>query len=360
MTAVATNLVFEGAVRMQLHRWLRRRLRHDVVILTYHGFTAAPRTTGVRNFHGKHVAASHFRRHLEYLRRHHTVVSLTELVRGIVGAATLPPRSVHITIDDGYRSTWSIAFPLLRELRLPASLFIATDFVGRKRALWPDRVEHAVATTTATRLAARVGTEVVSLELGSEAARITACRTLFARLSVLDPDDLAASVEDLERRAGRALDLEGGDDMFAPLRWEDVIEMQASGWVEVGSHSVTHPSLARCARDRQAEEIAASKGIIEASTGRRCDVFCYPHGQPGDFDESTKELVRRHGYRAGLTAIPGVNGERADPYALRRFTVTETEPFATFLMKMYGVVDGASRAKRAVRAAVGGGHARAR
>lgn len=269
MTVAATNLVFEGAVRLQLHRWLRWRLRHDVVILTYHGFTAAPRRTGVWNFHGKHVATVRFRRQLEYLRRHHSIVSLTDLVRGLAGEAPLPPRAVHVTIDDGYRSTYTVAFPLLRELGVPASLFVPTDFVGRKRALWPDRVEHALATTTAARLDARAGGERVGLELGNEAMRIAACRTLFTRLTTMDGEDLATTVDAIERQTQRSLDTDGGDDMFAPLAWEEINEMQASGWIEVGSHSVSHPILTRCSGDRQAEEIGASKAIIEKATGRR-------------------------------------------------------------------------------------------
>jgi peptidoglycan/xylan/chitin deacetylase (PgdA/CDA1 family) len=41
----------------------------------------------------------------------------------------LPRKSVVITIDDGFRSAYTIGFPVLREFGFPATLFVYTDFV---------------------------------------------------------------------------------------------------------------------------------------------------------------------------------------------------------------------------------------
>jgi peptidoglycan/xylan/chitin deacetylase (PgdA/CDA1 family) len=341
----ATDFVFDGAVRLHVDRWLRHRLRRDVVILTYHGFSATLQRSGVRNFHGKHVAADAFRRQLEYIKRHHSVLSLTDLLSALAGERELPPRPVMITVDDGYRSTYTVAFPLLRELQIPASVFVTTDFVGGRRPLWPDRIEHALAETKAS--------TVGGFALRTDAERIAACRAWFDRVDRMTTPDALAAVQSIEAEAGCALSPDG-DPMFAPLRWDDLLEMRRSGWVEIGSHSVTHPLLARCDRVAQEKEITASRAEIEAMTMGPCDVFCYPGGQPGEFDETTKTLVRAAGYLAALTTIPGINSTATDPYELRRFTITDTEPFSTFVMKMYGVLNAASRVKAAVRAAMPG------
>jgi peptidoglycan/xylan/chitin deacetylase (PgdA/CDA1 family) len=345
MTAVA-DAVFDGAVRMQVDRWLRHRVRHEIVIVTYHGFSATPERSGVRNFHGKHVAAGVLRRQLEYLKRHHSLLSLTDLLAALAGQRDLPPRPAMVTVDDGYRSTYTIAFPLLRELAIPAAVFVTTDFVGGRRTLWPDRIEHALATTTAP--------VVGGFALRNDAERTAACRAWFDRIGGMATADALGAVESIEEEAGCRLDA-ARDPMFAPLSWDHLGEMRRSGLVEIGSHSVTHPLLARCDRGEQEREIAASKREIETMTDGRCDVFCYPGGQRGEFDDTTKAVVRGAGYRAALTTIPGVNPVSTDPFELRRFTISDTEPFATFVMKMYGVVNAASRVKAAVRAAIAGG-----
>ena len=47
----------------------------------------------------------------------------------------LPQRSVVITIDDGYKSVYDIAFPVLKQYGFTASLFIYTDFVAGGSAM---------------------------------------------------------------------------------------------------------------------------------------------------------------------------------------------------------------------------------
>ncbi|MEM9383927.1 MAG: polysaccharide deacetylase family protein [Pseudomonadota bacterium] len=96
----------------------------SVPVLCYHRFgTPSSRLT---------VTPAQFRAQLAYLRDHgYRVVHLEEALAFLTGDGTLPPRSVVITIDDGYPSTYSVAFPLLREFDFPATVFVYSDFVGR-------------------------------------------------------------------------------------------------------------------------------------------------------------------------------------------------------------------------------------
>jgi peptidoglycan/xylan/chitin deacetylase (PgdA/CDA1 family) len=68
---------------------------------------------------------------LEYLRDndYHTI-SLAELYAFLTYQKAIPLRSVVITIDDGYRSIYDIAYPLLKEFGFTATFFVYTDFIG--------------------------------------------------------------------------------------------------------------------------------------------------------------------------------------------------------------------------------------
>ncbi len=85
------------------------------------------------------LAPSAFADQLEYLARGgYTVVRLSALADFLAGKRSLPPRSVVITFDDGYESTYDHAFPLLKKYGFPATVFVYTDFVGSKDGLsWP-------------------------------------------------------------------------------------------------------------------------------------------------------------------------------------------------------------------------------
>ncbi|MEM7250209.1 MAG: polysaccharide deacetylase family protein [Pseudomonadota bacterium] len=95
-----------------------------VPVLSYHHFSAkgGPLT----------VHPESFRRQLQYLKTEgFRAVSLADFKAFLAGQKRLPPRSVLLTIDDGYPSVYDIAFPLLREFAMPAVVFVYSDFVER-------------------------------------------------------------------------------------------------------------------------------------------------------------------------------------------------------------------------------------
>ncbi len=82
------------------------------------------------------VTAQAFAQQMDFLARHgYTVITLDRLHAFLAGKEALPAKSVVITIDDGYRSAFDIAYPILKRHRFPATVFLYTDFVGASDAL---------------------------------------------------------------------------------------------------------------------------------------------------------------------------------------------------------------------------------
>lgn len=107
-----------------------------VPVLCYHRFTAAARSGSAME-----VTARDFAAQLDWLERSgRTVVRLEELRAFLDGRGALPPKAVVITVDDGYRSAYDVAFPLLKARGVPFTLFLYTDYItGRGGALgWPE------------------------------------------------------------------------------------------------------------------------------------------------------------------------------------------------------------------------------
>jgi len=73
---------------------------------------------------------------MEYLKNNnYRVISLADLQEFLKASKPIPPRSVVITIDDGFRSAYDIAYPILKNYGFRATLFVYTDFVGGGRSL---------------------------------------------------------------------------------------------------------------------------------------------------------------------------------------------------------------------------------
>jgi len=66
-----------------------------------------------------------FDQQMRYLKdNHYRVISLNELLDFLNYRHSIPKRSVLITIDDGYRSAYDIAYPILKKYGFKATLFI--------------------------------------------------------------------------------------------------------------------------------------------------------------------------------------------------------------------------------------------
>ena len=92
-------------------------------ILMYHRF-------GENKYPTTNTTIEQFISHTnELIKGKYDVIRLDKLVKGIKGAINLKDRSVSITIDDAYLSVYTRAWPILKKLNLPFTLFISTDVI---------------------------------------------------------------------------------------------------------------------------------------------------------------------------------------------------------------------------------------
>ena len=125
-------------LKASVHASIRRNGYKKVAILTYHRFVPGNRKCNLLS-----VSAASFRSQLEYLRKNgYTVVSFSDLADFIEGKGPMPPKSVILSIDDGYKSVYQVAYPVLREFGYKATAFVYTDFVGAQAAMnWAEMKE---------------------------------------------------------------------------------------------------------------------------------------------------------------------------------------------------------------------------
>jgi len=108
-----------------------------IPILCYHRFgSKASQLT---------VTPANFEAQMEYLERNgYNVMPLSRLPAFLEGKEALPRKTVVLTIDDGYRSTYEIAYPILKKHGFAATVFLYSDFVGASDALtWAQMKEMA-------------------------------------------------------------------------------------------------------------------------------------------------------------------------------------------------------------------------
>ena len=101
-----------------------------VPILCYHQFSTG-RSTDLMVMPRDSFAAQ-----MEYLKNNnYHVISLADLIGFLNAAKPIPPRSVVLTVDDGFRSAYDIAYPILKSYGFRATFFVYSDFLGGGRSL---------------------------------------------------------------------------------------------------------------------------------------------------------------------------------------------------------------------------------
>ena len=124
---------------------LTLRLRpHASAILLYHGVCPPRNGGGIFNYRKKFIAPESLARQLAWLKRRFTIMPLPAFIRQLRERGTPPERALAVTFDDGYENLYTHAFPILRTLGIPATVFIATDLIEPAEPLWFDRLEYAI------------------------------------------------------------------------------------------------------------------------------------------------------------------------------------------------------------------------
>lgn len=291
-----------GALRLlqQLRRWGRKDLR----ILAYHRVLTL--SDGQQfNFDLDLVSASAegFREQMLLLKKHFSPISLTAAGLAIQAGQPLPSDAVVVTFDDGYDDNYRVAYPILRELGVPATFFVSTGYIDNGRPYDYDWLVHMILLAPMDRLVI----PELSLELSqgdSREARRQLAGMALSRIKLLGSLAQTALMERLERDWRMPRD--AGNPDCRPMSWEQLREMHAAGF-EIGSHGVHHRMLAKLPQEELEFELSESKASLERQLGAAATTISYPVGGESAFDDRVVSAAISAGYQVGCSYICGTN-----------------------------------------------------
>lgn len=217
------------------------------------------------------VTEGDFARQLDWLSEHREVVDLgTAIDRwDEPGSENL----VVLTFDDGYLDTFTTAYPLLAERRLPFTLYLTTHPIETGEPLGP----------------------------------------------------------------------------AAPIGWDHVAEMLASGLVTVGAHTHTHPDMRTLGRAAIEAEISISNELIGERLGVAPVHFTYPWGYWSELAES---VLAEH-YTSVTVGAARTVVVPADPMRLPRVPIQLSDGFRFFPARLTGGLRAEELVRRRLRGYTG-------
>lgn len=229
-------------------------------------------------------------------------------------AGNLPPRAACITFDDGYADWLTGVIPVLESHKAHATFFITSgQFSGLP--MWNERILNAVANAPAAMEWLELPESGLRpLSLLSLDDRRQAINFLDQHLKYQEPVTRERLIAEMERLAG--VDRSGVPTMSV----DDLRAIHAKGF-GIGSHTVTHPILARCDAAMAFREMVEAREQLEELVRGKVTAFAYPNGVPEtDFRAEHIEMVKRAGYACAVTTHWGAATNETSVFQIPRFT----------------------------------------
>lgn len=299
---VAACLYYSGLVK--LARWWMRRSGQRLIILNYH-----------------RAAGGDLRSHLLYLRRHYRMLHLEEALEELYTSnKTERVRDrrtpIVLTFDDGYRDNYTHAFPLARELRTPITIFLVPGYV-ESSYLFPWLEGQRLASRTQL---GKIAFEGRTYHLDHFAERNLLARAIDLRLrhakSVAEREAFLTGVRNAFTVPPSVTSEE---ESMLPLTWDGIREMEESGWVSFGAHTMHHPMLANLEDPSEVYcEVGQCRTLLEQKLGHPIRIFAYPFGQPEEVGNEGPQAAKTAGYDWVVTTVYGINTPQTDPHQLYR------------------------------------------
>lgn len=262
------------------------------------------------------VSPENFDAHLRALADNYRVVSLTDLL-GELRKNQYSPDTVALTFDDGYLDNYSNALPLLEKHRLPATVFVTSGMVDSDQEFWWDAIERIFLATPLLpdRLEFEHPNPSLSWDLNSPVDRLRAHDEIGSMLRRLPVPAINQIVSGLLAWAGLSPIARPSHRIVGA---QQLKQLAASPYIEIGSHTVTHSKMSVLPAGQQKQEIVESKAALEKILNQNITLFSYPYGTADSFTAETIQQIEQSGFEAAIANIQGNISSPVNLYAVPR------------------------------------------
>jgi peptidoglycan/xylan/chitin deacetylase (PgdA/CDA1 family) len=287
-------------------RLARHFTRHGLRIICYHGFAVADEhkyrsTLFIRD--------DLFRRRIEYLRHNgYPILSLTRAL-DLLNIGELPPCTTVITMDDGWRGVYTVGLPLIKELEIPVTVYVATYYVEHPMPVYTVTTSYLFWRSRVRRIVLPRGLGTFDLPSETEEAEERA-QQFGANLA---PAERLEFLKELACALEVSFDEIEKQQLFRVMDEPELRSLAAAG-VDIQLHSHRHqwPLYDKAMVEA---EIIENRRVLERVIPHALEHFCYPSGVYGLHQA---EWLAGVGVKSATTIEPGLNYADTPRFALRR------------------------------------------
>lgn len=307
------SVLAEVLFRTRLLRLFAARGRCRFLVLNYHRIWPDDRL-GVTPFDAGVFGptATEFRDQVLWMKRNfRTLLSEDDLIDAVHEKNFARGPGVMITFDDAYRDFYEIAYPVLKENRVPALVFVPSGMINERQVGWWDVIAYLVKHSSTPCFS------YAGQRFDVENDRQAVIARLQGMVTASGPYTADGLINDLKGILGARMPSTPEQDAQL-MTWGQIREVAASG-ITIGSHAYAHNVLSKLGRNEQRWEIEESRRVIEQQVGNTVRSISYPAGRKRHYNATTLDLVEQAGYELGFSFTCRINTWKSiQRYEIRR------------------------------------------
>lgn len=313
-----------------LSRVSRAPLRHFTsggAILCFHSIT----TPELPAEGAAHVPLEAFESSVRIARRLGELVPLGELVRRH-GQGRSTSGLIAVTLDDAYAALHTEFRDIVSREAVPIAIFVVTQAAEAGARYWWDRIDDLFPRVAPDRWrafesACGLPEEYRRGQPRSYGPLRPLRQWLLATYAGRWPTHLEPALRTLEQEVGR-------QTLQRSMTFDELADLMAMPWVEVGVHTASHPVLPLLPDHDLEQEIAASYDALRERFARALPILAIPFGL---YDERTLRVARSAGMIASLTLAGGALNGDACRDGFPRLCLTRHDSRARLGLRLLGL-----------------------
>lgn len=235
-----------------------------------------------------------------FLDKKYMVISLDELFEVLSGRKKLSQKFIALTFDDGYNDNYLYAYPLLKNINAPFSVFVSTGLPENKVLMWWYFLENYLLENNQITWSTENTEQIYTANTLSEK------ESLYLKLRI---DFIGKQEHEIKSILNEKMGL--SDEYITEfcrkqaLSWEQIRTMSDDPLVSIGAHTHSHRPLSKLTNEEASIEIFGSKKTIEEKTGKSVRHFAYPYGSSNEYGPREIKLAEKAGFCTSLTLQQG-------------------------------------------------------
>jgi len=297
---------------------IQRLSEKSLAIFLFHG-VIEKHVYKVRNYQRKHIDKDKFYKTIKEIRNNGYPLSFNALIDYHNKKITFPPNAFAISFDDGFENNYSIAAPILDDLKIPAIVYITSDFVDRNQMSWVDKLEYCFEYTKKGKINLPWIQEPLTFNNTEDKILILNCiRDQVKQNPSINHDELVSLTFS---QCGIPLIEQTDNPLDLKMSWAQVSELSSNENFIIGGHSHTHKILSFLNKNELEEEIKTSLKLINENIGKKTIHYSYPEGLKNHYSNEVINVLKKYGIACCPSAEDGVNYVEDDLFHLKRIFV---------------------------------------